>query len=260
VKIDGKFYPLQNQEWVKICKTLTKSQISILYYLRSLDPYGNGMRIRASKIAEDLGITKRSVNGGIVVLEEKGYINLEDIDYSVKLSAGGCLCGTSPTVTLVGNSFPTEEENFPLGNGISHLGNEFPTEEENFPLGNGISHLHPETQVEQESQDSKINKTYSDFIKTLSEEERANFLNFCEEKTKNFSQPVNDIEAWLAHITKAGKNRWEVYYSKYLGSKQTQVKKPAINNALDEHRRELQRQQEQAQKVWEQSKNQNTEE
>jgi Helix-turn-helix domain len=259
VKIDGKFYPLQNQEWVKICKSLTKSQIGVLYYLRSLDPYGNGMRVKASSIATDLGITKRSVNAAIAVLEEKGYINLEDIDYSVKLSAGGCLCGTVPTVTLVGNSFPTREENFPPENKNSHLGTEFPTEEENFPSEKRISHLESESLTQQESQSSKINKTYSDFIQTLSEDERENFLNFCEEKTKNLSQPVNDIEAWLAHTTKAGKNRWEVYYGKYLGFNQTHSKKPTIKNPLDEHRRELEEQQQQAKKAWEQSKNQNEE-
>ena len=126
-KIDGKFYPLQNSEWVEICKSLTKSQIGVLYYLRSLDPYGNGMRIKASKIADDLGITKRAVNAAIAVLEEKAYIDLEDIDYSVKVSAGGCLCDTTPTVTKAGREFPTREENFPVENRISHQGREFPS-------------------------------------------------------------------------------------------------------------------------------------
>lgn len=58
--------------------------------------------------------------------------------------------------------------------------------------------------MERGLQNPKINKNYLDFIKTLSEDERANFWKFCEEKTKNLSQPVNDIEAWLAHKNKAG--------------------------------------------------------
>jgi len=99
-------------------------------------------------------------------------------------------------------------------------------------------------------------QTYSDFIKTLSEEERANFWEFCEEKTKNLSQEVNDIEAWLAHTNKAGKNRWEVYYQKYLAAKQVRTKKTATKSALDEFRRELEEKQRQAQKAWEQSQNQ----
>lgn len=98
-QVKGKFYPLQNDEWLKACKSLTKSQLSVLYHLRSLDPYSNGIRAKASQIAKELEISKRAVNAAIAVLEEKGYIDLEDIEYSVKLSAGGCLCDNQSTGT-----------------------------------------------------------------------------------------------------------------------------------------------------------------
>jgi hypothetical protein len=100
-----------------------------------------------------------------------------------------------------------------------------------------------------------IPQTYTDFIQTLSEEERANFLEFCEEKTKNLSQEVNDIEAWLAHTNKAGKNRWEVYYEKYVTAKSAQGKKAKTKNLLEQFRQELEEQQRQAQKDWEESQN-----
>jgi hypothetical protein len=108
-----------------------------------------------------------------------------------------------------------------------------------------------------DSSTPQIYQTYSDFIQTLSEEERANFLKFCQEKIKNLSQEVNDIEAWLAHKNKAGRNRWEVYYEKYLASKQTQAKKAATRNPLDEFRRELEERQQQIQRAWEESQRQN---
>ncbi|MCC5612192.1 hypothetical protein LC612_37060 [Nostoc sp. CHAB 5834] len=108
-KIDGKFYPLQNSEWVKICKSLTKSQISVLYYLRSLDPYGNGIRIKASKIADDLGITKRAVNAAIAVLEKDGLLPdwfekepYEDIEYQVLKRLHDEIGGQTEVVTAVG--------------------------------------------------------------------------------------------------------------------------------------------------------------
>lgn len=44
-------------------------------------------------------------------------------------------------------------------------------------------------------------------------------------------------EAWLTHKNKAGRNRWEVYYEKYLASKQVQAKKTETKNAQDEFRR-----------------------
>ncbi len=180
-KIQGKFYPLKNDEWVRACKHLTKSQLAVLYYLRSQDPYSIGIRIKASKIAQELGITKRSVNAAIAFLEEKEYIDLQDIEYSVKVSAGGCLCDSLESGTGVGNRFPTGEENFPPEKSISHQGKEFPTGEENFPPEKSISHSQAETQSQQSSCNSKINKinkTYLDFKDSLSEEERESFLEF----------------------------------------------------------------------------------
>ncbi|MBE9053438.1 MarR family transcriptional regulator [Nostocales cyanobacterium LEGE 11386] len=219
MKIDGKFYPLQNSEWVTICKSLTKSQISVLYYLRSLDPYGNGIRIKASKIAEDLGITKRAVNAAIAVLEEKGYINLEDIDYSVKVSARGCFCDTSSTVTKVGIKFPAQEENFPPENGISYLRTEIPTQEENFPPENGISHLQSETLVKQESQDSNINKTYSDFIDSLSEDERESFLEFGQKKAAQLPKTPELPLKWIEKNFEELRSQWEKLRGVVRGSK-----------------------------------------
>ncbi|MFH7028774.1 MAG: hypothetical protein ACHBN1_26110 [Heteroscytonema crispum UTEX LB 1556] len=129
-KIQGKFYPLKNSEWVDCCKQLTKSQLSVLYYLRSLDPYSNGIKVRASKISDELGISKRAVNAAIAILNERGYINLEDVEYSIKILSGGCLCDSSSTDTKVGNSHPTQAENFPPKQRISHLKPETPTQQE----------------------------------------------------------------------------------------------------------------------------------
>jgi hypothetical protein len=133
-----------------------------------------------------------------------------------------------------------------------------PCQKKSTPCQKNMTPDEPEPLPNNDSSTPQTLQTYSDFIKTLSEEERANFLNFVREKTKNLSQEVNDIQAWLAHTNKAGNNRWEVYYTKYLGSKQAQSK-TATKNALDEHRLELERQRQQAQKSWEQSKNQNEE-
>ncbi|WP_017653119.1 hypothetical protein [Fortiea contorta] len=76
-------------------------------------------------------------------------------------------------------------------------------------------------------------------------------------ETKNFSQPVNDIEAWLAHKNKAEKNRWEVYYEKYLASKPVQAKKTETKNLLLEFHQELEERQRKGQKAWEELQSQN---
>jgi hypothetical protein len=44
-KISGKFYPLKNEEWLDSINQLTHSELKILYYIRSLDPYSNGINL-----------------------------------------------------------------------------------------------------------------------------------------------------------------------------------------------------------------------
>ena len=88
----------------------------------------------------------------------------------------------------------------------------------------------PETKSEQRVQTSKIFKTYIDFKKTLSEDESENFLRFVKEAIKNFKQPINDLEAWLASETKAGQKRWEVYYQSYQSRKKAD--KPKSETSL----------------------------
>lgn len=108
-KIQGKFYPLQNEEWVEVCKELTKSQLSVLYYLRSLDPYGNGIKVKASAIAEKLGITKRAVNLAIAFLVKKGYLNesylpdqINSIEEEVRAALLKEVGGQPEVITAVG--------------------------------------------------------------------------------------------------------------------------------------------------------------
>ncbi|NJL64040.1 MAG: hypothetical protein HC903_22160 [Methylacidiphilales bacterium] len=89
---------------------------------------------------------------------------------------------------------------------------------------------------------------YTDFIQTLPEGEREIFLTYCQEIAKNLTQKVNDIEAWLAHKTKAGKNRWEVYYKIFV---ETQGNFQKQGNAIAETiQQELEQRHQQAIRKW----------
>ncbi len=55
-------------------------------------------------------------------------------------------------------------------------------------------------------------QTYTDFIQTLSDSQRENFFSFVEEKIKDFSPSINDLQGWLAGQNKAGQFRWQVYW------------------------------------------------
>ena len=79
-------------------------------------------------------------------------------------------------------------------------------------------------------------QTYTDFKKTLSDEERENFLNFVREKTKDFSPQLNDLEGWLAKKNEAEQNRWEVYYDLFRKS-QPELVQATQNAKWENHTR-----------------------
>ncbi|WP_373527363.1 MarR family transcriptional regulator [Nostoc sp.] len=196
-KISGKFYPLQNAEWVKACKELTRTQLSVLYYLRSADPYSNGMKIRASRIADELQISRQAVYKAIDALSEKEYIEKEDVEYSLKLRSRGCLCDSLENRPQLSPSV----DSCKLEATVVNAGRQLSTDGDTCNLGatvvNAGRQPEAETLVEEESQSSKINKTYSDFKKTLSEGEREEFLKFGENKAAQLPNPPTLPQRWI---------------------------------------------------------------
>ena len=252
MKISGDFYPLTPQVSRKLRQgNLTASEWRIWSYLVEVDSWGDRYEeVDTLRIIEECSVSKATFYRAVAKLQELEIFDFQDIGFSIR--------------NLHGVSSLKNET------GVSEMRQQSQICETGLKNETGVSKVRQKSQIcekrkpeplqNKDSDSPQIIQTYSDFIQTLSEEDCENFLNFVREKTKNLSQEVNDIEAWLANTNKAGKNRWEVYYEKYLDSKQTQVKKPATKNALDEHRRELELQQQQALYAWEQSKNQNTEE
>jgi DNA-binding MarR family transcriptional regulator len=77
-RIQGKFYPLQSEEWLETVKQLTHSELKILYYIRSLDPYNKGISITPIEIAKDLSTEKSKMHRSTVgralkSLDNKGF-------------------------------------------------------------------------------------------------------------------------------------------------------------------------------------------
>jgi DNA-binding MarR family transcriptional regulator len=90
-KIEGKFYPLQHAEWMRATRELSPSAKDVLYYLRTLDPYSNGIEITASGIARELGIHRSTVSRALKTLDSKGFIDLELIRVTVRILGQGML-------------------------------------------------------------------------------------------------------------------------------------------------------------------------
>jgi hypothetical protein len=95
-KIKGKFYPLQHGEWLSSINQLTHSELKVLYYVRSLDPYNNGINLTPAQIARDLStdkvkIHRSTVGRALKSLDKKGFINMELLQVRVKVNPKGFL-------------------------------------------------------------------------------------------------------------------------------------------------------------------------
>jgi DNA-binding transcriptional ArsR family regulator len=88
-RIQGKFYPLQHEEWLRVCKELTPSQIDVLYFIRTLDPNGESLLPRVTEIAKVLKLDKATVSRALKTLGQQGYIdwqptNKDNIEQQVR--------------------------------------------------------------------------------------------------------------------------------------------------------------------------------
>jgi len=85
-KIEGKFYPLQNEEWLSIAKKLTHSELLVLYHLRTLEPFGDKLTESSTKdVAEATGISQRSVQRALIKLANLELIDLQIQKFAFKL-------------------------------------------------------------------------------------------------------------------------------------------------------------------------------
>ena len=108
-KIQGKFYPLQHDEWLRACHELTPSQRDVLYFIRTLDPYGEGLEFSIADIARQLSTNNKTVHRSTVSralkeLDAKGFIDLELLKVKVNIRAKGIHCCAQTTV------LPTDNE------------------------------------------------------------------------------------------------------------------------------------------------------
>lgn len=94
-KIKGRFYPLKHSEVLAIAhNNLTRFEIVILYYIRTLDPYSNGIEINASQIAAELStpekkVCRQTVSRALKRLDSLKYVELEVVRAVVRLSGKG---------------------------------------------------------------------------------------------------------------------------------------------------------------------------
>lgn len=248
---------LTAKDWEECCKMLNYAEMKVFIWIRASDPYGvRELKFSCSKLGEKLGLHKSSVSRALKSLDGKQLIEIdfEDVRVTQKVS-------NRRLTLLCKEENDSEQEQEEENKSVA------PTQRKLHPRNAGCTDATPDAPMQRPmrlcndqpseslpSKDSKTPQTYLDFIKTLSESERENFLKFCEELTSNLSSPVNDIEAWLAHKNKAGRNRWQVYYQKLLVWQEKQTKKYSSNRSSQMKKKfqeEIEQQQQQAIQTWE---------
>lgn len=67
----GEYYPLTLEELVKLSRELKESEISVLFYLRTMNYEGKPLTVPVAKIASDLELHPHTVNNALKVLSQK---------------------------------------------------------------------------------------------------------------------------------------------------------------------------------------------
>jgi hypothetical protein len=126
-KIQGKFYPLQHDEWLRACRELTPAQRDVLYFVRTLDPYGDGLDISIAEIARQLSTDKKTVHRSTVSralkeLDAKGFIDMELLMVKLNIKAKGVHCCDSEAYTLpFGNASGVRDASLRATQGASEI-------------------------------------------------------------------------------------------------------------------------------------------
>lgn len=241
-------YPLTHDEFLRLNAELKDAELRVYLYLMTLNPFPNSiMEIDTAQISERLGITRRTVQRAVKRLCELQLIEIEITKFKYKKAVHGASSRLGSDDIRIAN----DDIRIALSDpNVATNDIRIATDDIRIVTNDiRIATTPVKPLLGKDSSTPQIDQIYSDFIKSLSEEERANFLNFVREKTKNLSQEVNDIEAWLAHQNKAGQNRWEVYYKKFVDWQQGQSKKSQSNRGsqmMKKFQEELEQQRQQA--------------
>ena len=79
-------YRLTSEEWLRACRELKPSEKDVLYYLRTLDPFGDrAIEIKVREMSRNLGVSPSTVSRALKSLDAKGWIDLEIMSAKVTL-------------------------------------------------------------------------------------------------------------------------------------------------------------------------------
>ena len=167
----ARHYRLTNDEWLKAVKELKPRERDVLYYLRTLDPWGDkDLDIGVREIATDLECSPGTVSKALKVLDQKNWIDLEITAAKVKLRTDK----SEPQPVEVSDS----QDVFPSGNSVLSRKQLFPADNDRFLQETVVSYRKqsaPETHIEQGIQIALNSLNNLDSLNREKEPENSNF-------------------------------------------------------------------------------------
>lgn len=105
-------YRLTHREWCSSTKRLKPAELKVLYYLRTLDPFGDHwLDIHITPIADDLELNKSTVSRALRKLAEQKYLDLEIQTARVRLFSREKVLPTD-NLLPTDNSLPSDHSSF----------------------------------------------------------------------------------------------------------------------------------------------------
>ena len=79
-------YRLTHEEWLQAVHELSASQKDVLFYIRTLDPFGDrDLDLGVREVARELHCSASTVSRALTVLKEKGYIDMTVVRVRVRI-------------------------------------------------------------------------------------------------------------------------------------------------------------------------------
>jgi hypothetical protein len=93
------YYRLTNEEWLRAIRELRPAERDVLYYIRTLDPFGSKeLELGVRELAEVLNCNPGTVSRALKVLNQKGYIELDLVTIRVRIKNCNEVLSTDNTV------------------------------------------------------------------------------------------------------------------------------------------------------------------
>jgi DNA-binding MarR family transcriptional regulator len=197
---------LTNKDWVDCFKSLTRAELGVFFYIRTLDPYGDRiLDIDCGKVGESLGIHRTSVSRALEELKKKEFIDFEIEKARVRQKVSNRKLTLLTKVENTSNNEQEQEKEIcasthtsehPRTISCAHAQSAAPTHTSE----RSCTQQPLQALAQNDSSAPHTIQTYSEFKKTLSDTERENFEKFVrEEYYKDKGEKIKSFTAFMSN-------------------------------------------------------------